>query len=737
MSTLFPHTPTRQRIRIRGSVQGVGFRPFLYGLAEKCGLSGWVLNDGEGILLEIQGQDLSAFHSTLKDQAPALSQIVDIETHSIDPIVGETQFQIHNSQNSYVLTDIIPDAAACADCLAEMSDPNDRRYGYAFINCTHCGPRYTITKSLPYDRAQTSMASFQMCDQCAAEYNDPHDRRFHAQPTCCPDCGPHLSTFIEDMASRILQGQILAIKGLGGFHLVCDAHDASTIKRLRELKNRDAKPFAVMVAKSRNVPHVAHMNDHERTLLESHQRPIVLLKKKECYFPEEIAPGLDRIGVMLPYTPIHHLLLDALNNQPLVMTSANPGGEPLVIGNDEAEERLGDIADLIISHDRDILIRVDDSVLRSDEGQTTFMRRARGFTPAPIPLKNDVPNILALGAFLKNTVCVTRGKNAYLSQHIGDLDNVATLHFFEETITHMLDILRSTPDVVVHDLHPDFPSTRIAASFGVRTIGVQHHHAHIASVMAEHNLEGPVIGLALDGFGLGDSGGNWGGELLKVDGPAFERLGHLKPLAQPGADKAARQPWRMGASALHQLGRADEIETRFHDFEGVNTLRLMLEKQLNSPMTSSAGRLFDAACGLLGVCPISDYEGQAPMMLESLVRETEVNPVGWMIEDDQLNLLPLLASLCERDAESGANLFHGTLIAALADWVLQTCETQKINTVALSGGCFLNQVLSQGLISKLQQGGITPYLNQQAPLSDGGLSLGQAWIAAQILKRES
>ncbi|WP_417841826.1 carbamoyltransferase HypF [Terasakiella sp.] len=730
--------PNLKRIqyRVRGQVQGVGFRPFVYQLAWDLGLTGWVLNDQEGVLIEVQGSTTNAFLNALHKQAPALSRIQSIEEKEIEKKENEAVFLIRESECGDVQTDIIPDAAICPDCLSEMRDPNDRRYGYPFLNCTHCGPRYTITHSLPYDRAQTSMAAFEMCPACEAEYRDPVNRRFHAQPTCCPNCGPRLSMDISEIANRIRQGQILAIKGLGGFHLVCDAHNETAIEKLRKRKNRDAKPFAIMVADCQAICDFAKLDQNEQILLESPERPIVLLRKKKSNLPDTIAPNLNRIGVMLPYTPLHYLIMDALRGRPLVMTSANPGGEPLVIANDEAEHRLSNIADAIVTHNRDILIRVDDSVVRHDLSGPTVLRSARGFTPRPIDLTQDTPSILGLGAFLKNTICLTRANHAYLSQHIGDLDNVATLRFQEETFDHLRKILHVDPVLAVHDLHPDFASTRFAHRLGIETFAVQHHHAHIASVLAEHQIEGPVIGLALDGFGLGDNGESWGGELFKVDGLNCTRIGHLRPLTQPGGDKAAVEPWRMGASALHALGRRDEIDSRFagHDTQ---TLKLMLDKGLNSPHTSSMGRLFDAACGLLGICETTQYEGHAPMMLESLVSRIEVDPQGWQLDENgELNLLALLNTLCERTAQSGANLFHGTLVFALADWVEQACTKHNISRVALSGGCFLNEILSQGLKRKLQQAGLKVYLNQHVPLSDAGLSLGQAWLGQQKLLRD-
>jgi len=727
----------RARLRVRGQVQGVGFRPFVHALAHDLNLTGWVLNDADGVLVEVQGHDLDAFCHALSEQAPPLSHIRNVETQELSVQNNERDFQIRHSQAGQSHTDIIPDAAVCPDCLREMRDPANRRYGYAFLNCTHCGPRYSITHSLPYDRAQTSMAEFDMCPACREEYHAPQNRRFHAQPTCCPDCGPQLSMPVEEIAERLKRGEILAIKGLGGFHLACDAQNETAIQTLRARKNRAAKPFAIMVSDCAQINAFASLSPEEQALLEDPARPIVLLQKKGEYFPHALAPGLDRIGVMLAYTPLHYLILDALGGAPLVMTSANPGGEPLVIDNAEAMHRLRDIADTIISHDRDILIRVDDSVVRRDFNHTTLLRRARGYTPHPITLKEDGPCVLGMGAYLKNTVCLTRGAQAYPSQHIGDLDNAATLAFLEESVTHLQKILQVEPVLAVHDLHPDFPSARFAHDLGIETFAVQHHHAHIASVLAEHQLNEPVIGVALDGFGLGIGGESWGGELLKVDGLSLTRLGHLTQLAQPGGDKAATQPWRMGASALHALDRSDEIATRFKG-QDTRTLGLMLDKGLNSPKTSSMGRLFDAACGLLGVCEQSRFEGQAPMMLESLVKRITVDDHGWQVEENgNLNLFPLLNRLCECTTQSGAELFHGTLIFALSDWITRACAQQGIDKVALSGGCFLNAIITPGLIKNLHRAGIQSYLNQQIPLNDAGLSLGQAWLGHQKLKQGS
>ncbi|WP_247871893.1 carbamoyltransferase HypF [Azospirillum sp. TSO35-2] len=748
----------RLRIRVRGRVQGVGFRPHVHALARRFGLTGWVLNDARGVLLEVQGADADAFRAALVDEAPPLARIDAVDAEALAPIHGENAFVIrHSETGGAIATGIGPDATVCPACLAELFDPADRRYRYAFLNCTHCGPRYTITRRLPYDRPQTAMAGFPLCPACAAEYADPADRRFHAQPTACPVCGPRLSHPPEAILAALRAGMIVAIKGLGGFHLACDATRADAVERLRRVKQRNGKPFALMVANAASAARHVDLDADERRLLEGIARPIVLLRRRDDGpalaqdfargLAPDIAPGLAWLGVMLPYTPLHHLLFHEAAGRPdgtgwlaepqdltLVMTSANPGGEPLAIGNAEAAERLAGIADLIVDHDRDIVIRADDSVVRKLAGAPAFLRRGRGYVPEPIRLARPVPPILAVGGHLKNTVCVTRGDEAFLSQHIGDLDNAATLEFLEETVAHLLHVLGVQPVAVAHDRHPDFHSTRFAERSGLPAIAVQHHHAHVAAVMAEHRVEGPALGLALDGFGLGDDGGSWGGEMLLVDGSTAERIGRFAPLAQPGGDVAARQPWRMATAALVRMGRADEVVPRFAGHGPAEGVRRMIERGINAPLTSSCGRWFDAACGLLGVRAVAGFEGEAPMALESLVRRPRVADGAWRIDGDELDLTPLLERLLTvADAVEGAELFHGTLTAALVAWTLPQLQARGLRRVVLSGGCLMNAVLAEGLVAGFQAAGVAALLPRLAPANDGGLSLGQAWAASFAL----
>ncbi|MEI6558031.1 MAG: carbamoyltransferase HypF [Rhodospirillaceae bacterium] len=743
----------RLRIRVRGQVQGVGFRPFVHGLAGRLGLAGWVLNDGAGVVAEIEGSEgaTRAFLAALAAEAPPLARVTAIEPEA-RPAEGGAGFTIRASVGGQAVSTGIPaDAAVCPDCLSELFDPADRRYRYPFLNCTRCGPRYTITRRLPYDRPQTSMAGFTLCPACAAEYRDPADRRFHAQPTCCPACGPRLSHAIGEILGWLRAGRIVGLKGLGGFHLACDATNAETVARLRAAKQRDGKPFAVMVAGLASARRLAELDPPEAALLAATARPVVLARRRAgTGLAPGLAPDLAWLGLMLPYTPLHYLLFHEAAGRPtgtawletpqpltLVMTSANPGGEPLAIGNREAARRLAGIADHILDHDREIVIRADDSVMRLIAGAPCPIRRGRGLVPEPIRLPRAVAPVLAVGGHLKTAICVTRGDQAFLSQHIGDLDNAASFGFFEETVAHLLNSLGVRPAVVAHDRHPDFLSTRfaetLAARLGVPAQPVQHHHAHLAAVAAEHGLAGPVLGLALDGFGLGSDGGAWGGELLRLEGAGFTRLGHLAPLAQPGGDLAARQPWRMAAAALHRMGRGSEIVGRLGRYGPAAGLVQMLDRGAGVPLTTSCGRWFDAACGLLGVRPHSGFEGEAPMVLESLVTTPRVIPGGWRISADhgELDLLPLLEALLEAgNAGEGADLFHGTLAMALIEWLAGAGARR----VVLGGGCLVNRVLAEALVAGLAARGITALLARAAPPNDGGLALGQAWVAAQALE---
>ncbi|MCE5181110.1 MAG: carbamoyltransferase HypF, partial [Betaproteobacteria bacterium] len=753
-------------------------------LALELGLSGWVLNDADGVEIEAQGSEsaLDALLSRLKNEAPDLARVDEVSAVPVEIIEQRTGFAILESRAGHAHTAITPDAATCPACLADILDVANRRYRYPFTNCTHCGPRYTITRHLPYDRPNTSMAKFVQCPACQAEYDDPLDRRFHAQPNACVDCGPHLSLLLangravagdDEIAAAVVMlraGRILAIKSLGGFHLMCDARNSDAVARLRQRKQREEKPFAVMLAGVVSIDPFAELDEAERHLLEAHERPIVLLRKKpgcDAMLPD-VAAGMAELGVVLPYTPLHYLLFHEAVGRPdgmawlaapqdlaLVCTSANPEGEPLVTGNDEALRRLADIADAFLMHDRDIVVRCDDSVVRSESSHLgafdlaphpslltphyQFIRRARGHTPRAIKLARPGRSVLACGGWFKNTICLTRDDEAFVSQHIGDLDNAATCHAFEETVRHLMGVLEIEPEMVACDMHPDFFSSRFAGDFArqhdIPVLMVQHHHAHIAAVMAEHRLTEPVLGLALDGVGMGPDGQAWGGELLRVDGASFERIGCLRPLALPGGDRAAREPWRMAASAMHALGFGDEIGRRF-DQPAAAAVRQMLEKNLNSPFTSSCGRLFDAAVGLLGVREVSAFEGHAAMLLEGLAeRYGPVEPLhdGYTFKNGELDFLPLLEALgAISDAGHGAALFHATLANGLAAWVAAELEKTALRGVTFGGGCFLNRVLSSNLAARLEGFGVNVYQARQAPPNDGGLSLGQAWVAMQI-----
>ena len=751
-------------LRIRGLVQGVGFRPYVWRLATELGLRGWVRNDGAGVTLAVDGEKLPEFLARLPEEAPRLARIDGID--SVAAEVDGEDFAIRDSIAGDIGTAIGPDAALCPDCIAELCNPADRRWRYAFTTCTHCGPRYTVSRSIPYDRAQTSLAGFPLCPPCATEYQAPADRRFHAETTCCPACGPQLQLVdatgqaiegdpIAETLRLLRAGQIVAIKGLGGFHLACDAGNAEAVAELRQRKLREQKPFAVMALNAASLTAYARIGDDELALLRRAAAPIVLCRKGDTELPG-IAPNLGEIGVMLPSTPLHLLLwheaagrpagtdwLAAANDLRLVMTSANPQGEPLVVGNDEALTRLSGIADAYLLHDRTIVVRCDDSVVRAGP---TFIRRSRGYVPLPIALSNGGPSVLAVGGHLKNTVCLLKGREAFLSQHIGSLDNAAAIGFLEETVAHLLAILDVRPDLIAHDLHPDYASTqlavRLAEQLGVPALAVGHHHAHIAAILAEHGVNEPAIGLAIDGVGLGPDGSAWGGELLRVDGAHCQRLGHLRPLALPGGDRAAREPWRMAISALHGAGMGYRVggwvKQYYPERDGAPLVG-MLDRRFRCPPTSSLGRWFDAVAGLLGVRDESFYEGQAAMELEALAAAH--GPVaaplgGFTLKDDVLDFSPLLNTLLScHEAGEGAALFHATAAAGLAEWLMLAVDREKISKIAIGGGCAMNQVLMAALRLRLGNAGLEVLEARQAPANDGGIALGQAWIALQEIGR--
>lgn len=726
----------RLRLRVSGTVQGVGFRPFAHALASEMGLSGFVLNDNTGVLIEVEGPDTQRFAAEVRRRAPPLARIDRVEIEELDP-VGEAGFSILESRAGKVATRIGPDAATCPQCLDELFDPTSRFFRYPFINCTNCGPRFTIARSLPYDRARTAMAGFAMCGHCKADYEDIASRRFHAEAIACPQCGPQLSHEVEDIAAAVASGKIVSLKGIGGFHLICNASDPAAIAELRRRKARDEKPFAVMVRDLDTARGLALMCAEEEALLESSARPVVLAESRGL-LPDEIAPGLRRVGLMLAYAPVHHLLLAALEPMgiaAIVATSANPGGEPLVCGNEEAQQRLAGIADLVVTHDRDIVVRADDSVMQIVAGAPAFLRRARGFVPDPIDLGGEGPDVIAFGGDLKNTVCVTRGREAFVSQHVGGLDNSETIRFLSETVSHLCSILDVQPDLAACDLHPDFRSVRLAEDSGLPLVRVQHHVAHIAAVAVEHHLSGPVLGLALDGYGYGPGGEVWGGELIRLDGCRWRQMGGLVPLPMPGGDRAAREPWRMALSALHAAGRPDLVAALWPDHLEAGHLSDMLDRGMKAPLTSSMGRLFDAVAAIAGFPAAQSFEGQAAMRLEALAGTLDVLDGGFEIRDGRLDFRPLVVHIAEKrlQGRQAAALFHGTVVAGLAEWVARAGAASGIRRVALGGGCFMNRVLAEGLLDHLTRRGFEVYLPRLVPANDGGLSLGQAAFARQAV----
>jgi hydrogenase maturation protein HypF len=756
-----------QRIRVTGVVQGVGFRPFVWRLARELSLAGWVRNDSAGVEIAVEGPTagVKAMVERIRLEAPPLARIDEIRTSALQP-QGLKEFRIAESAANECTTMIGEDTGVCEACLAELFDPTNRRWRHPFITCTHCGPRYTIAFSLPYDRSRTSMGEFPLCPACAAEYENPENRRFHAEPVCCPACGPRLRLLDERgqavegdpigaTLERIRAGAIVAVKGLGGYHLVCDARNAQAVRRLRERKNREAKPLAVMGANSLSFAGIVELDAESRALLESPERPIVLAPKASHEDPlPGIAPGMAHFGVMLPATPIQWLLFHEAANRPagtqwlrerqsllLVMTSANPGGEPLVIGDEEALSRLAGIADAFLAHDRRIVGRCDDSVVIAGK-QPCFVRRARGFTPRAIRLTDTSRPVLAVGAYLKNTVCATRGNEAFVSQHIGDLDDRNTIAFLEESVEWLCRMLEVQPALVVHDLHPEMPSTQlaleIAAKLSIPALAVQHHHAHVAAVLAEHRCCEPVLGVSLDGIGYGTDGGAWGGELLVVDGAGMRRIGSLAPLPLPGGDRAAREPWRMAAAVLHRLGRGKEIAERFARHAASSYLIQVLDRGVHSPPTSSMGRVFDAAAALLGICERSDYEAEAAMRLEAQARRVRIDDVPELYRlqaDGVLDLMPLLARLAEgcSDTAYGAALFHAVASAAVAQWTVEAAAREGLQIVALSGGCFLNQLLLTRVTALLEQAGLYVLRPEALPPNDGAISVGQAWVGQRAL----
>ncbi len=755
----------RKRISVAGIVQGVGFRPHVYRLAYRYGLNGYVRNTASGVVIEIQGSaaTLRKFLESLEFEAPPLARItsLSIEEATCSDEVG---FVILNSDaGADVDTLIAPDIATCADCLRELFDPTDRRYRYPFINCTNCGPRFTILRHIPYDRPNTSMAAFPMCRDCQAEYDDPLSRRFHAQPNACWKCGPQLAllnaervSVAGDAIDRTIEllkaGRIVAIKGLGGFHLSVDATNAAAVTELRRRKRRFEKPLALMIPDGSRAEEFCIVHKEDRALLESMAHPIVLMRARSgSDLPDVIAPGSPDLGIFLPCTPLHHLILARGNFAALVMTSANLSEEPICIDNEEAIERLRGIADFFLLHNREILLRCDDSLVRSVEGRTSILRRSRGFVPVPIALEMEVPAVLAVGGELKNTVCITKGKNAFLGQHVGDLENLAAYNFFQESISHLEGILQWKPSVIAHDLHPGYLSTQWALQQkDVATVAVQHHHAHIASCMAENHLSGPVIGVVLDGTGYGTDGQVWGGEVMVADFLGFRRAPHLEYVPMPGGAQAIREPWRMAvAHLLHAGENCFDRGLPFLDTVPANQMEVvkrMAERRIQSPLTSSCGRLFDAVAALAGLRMKANFEAQAAMELEACcqgsadygeyffpIKEGECLEIGTGLVFEQI-----VGDLGKRvSKETISTRFHTGLISTFSRLVHRISLETDIQDVCFSGGCFLNARLTSGLDRLLRAQGLKVHRQSQVPCGDGGLSLGQTAVAARTLQQSS
>jgi hydrogenase maturation protein HypF len=754
----------RRTIVINGTVQGVGFRPFVFGLASKLQLSGFVRNVAGSVEIEVEGETscLNQFLEEIARDKPPLARITDLSWHT-QALLGEQKFSILQSDPSATgAVFIAPDTATCEDCLRELLDPHDRRFRYPFLNCTNCGPRLTIVTGSPYDRERTTMAGFTMCPACRSEYEDPTNRRFHAQPTACPVCGPRLAAL--DGEGRVIEtddplavfvaalkhGKIGAMKGLGGFHMICDAQNSDAVNQLRLRKHRDEKPFAVMVADLEAALELCEIDEAEQSLLTSQRRPIVLLiKRADLRIAAEVAPGNPRLGVMLPYTPLHHLLLRATPGTPLVMTSGNRSDEPIAYENGEAVESLRGIANLFLVHDRPIHVRCDDSVTRVIDGVDSPIRRSRGDAPQPIALPFDCPTaILAVGGQMKATFALGTGKEALLSHHLGDLDHFKAFTAFERDVELYENLFRIKPACIAHDLHPDYASTRYAVARakkqGIKLIAVQHHHAHMASCMAEHGLNERVIGVSFDGTGLGLDGAIWGGEFLVGDYRSFHRAAHLRYVAMPGGECAVREPWRMAVAHLLDAGiECPALEQRISP-ASTKLIRTMIDRGLNSPLTSSAGRLFDAVAALIGVRDRVSFEGQAAMEMEWLAttaKSDEIYPFE-LISPSKGNAVPIIidtrpmiVAIC-RDADGEKRIgiisrrFHSTLATIIASVCMRVSKEHGARAVVFSGGAFMNAILTIDAIRLLEREGFRAYRHRLVPPNDGGLSLGQLAVAA-------
>jgi hydrogenase maturation protein HypF len=822
----------RAKITVKGVVQGVGFRPYVYALASSLNLKGFVTNTADGVSVDVEGENVSAFVERLPVEAPDLCRIYELSVSPL-PVRGYSEFRINESRDEGSFTLVSHDVSVCKDCLAELFDPDDRRYLYPFINCTNCGPRFTITKSVPYDRPNTTMSVFEMCPECSGEYHNPSDRRFHAQPNACAKCGPQIELRVAHCASRgseegaaagfslrsdplegaislLKKGAIVAVKGLGGFHIACDAANEEAVKRLRERKRRSNKPFALMAPDMETIERFCEVSDEERGLLLSGRRPIVLLRKREdgeLSLPDAVSPRNRYLGFMLPYTPLHYLLfhhpcapyitppapplskkggMGLAHFDALVMTSGNLSEEPIVVDNDEALRRLSGIADAFLVHNRDIFMRVDDSVMRivntreesGERGQVneksaaflasgsspSFIRRSRGYAPEPVIMHDDGPEVLGCGADLKNTFTVTKGKFAIPGQHIGDMENYETLKFFEESLKNLESVYRVRPVAVAHDLHPDYLSTRWALACGakggregsqsIKRFPLQHHYAHIGSVMAERGLSGKVIGVAFDGTGYGTDGNLWGGEFLLADIQGFERTGHFRYVPLPGAEMAIREPWRTAVSYIVNAAgaeapgylKASGIIGRYGTGLIEKIVQLLGAPDF-SPLSCGAGRLFDAVSALLGLCDRNTFEGEAAIALESLVAEGiedvysfdakgEIGGKSGVIVDFSRAITGICEDLfCGKDRRIISTKFHNTVSRVIVRMAEVMSDTYGVGEVVLSGGSFQNLYLLKRTMRDLRATGMSVYVNEKVPCNDAGISLGQAYICRERLKQ--
>lgn len=776
----------RLHIEVKGVVQGVGLRPFVYSLAESLNLKGFITNTSRGVTIEVEGERVDEFLSKLKTKPPPLAKIYSIETKEL-PVKNYSSFEIIESIDDSGFTHVSEDVSICEDCLRELFTPSDRRYLYPFINCTNCGPRYTITMKIPYDRQNTTMSVFIMCPQCLKEYKNPNNRRFHAQPNACSECGPNVRLFvktgnrIKELDNPILEsirlikeGKILAIRGLGGFHLCCDAKNSSSIEELRKRKRRSNKPFALMAPDIDSIEKFCYVLDAEKEILTSQMRPIVLLRKRpDCEIPEAVAPGNPCLGFMLPYTPLHYLLFYYPEKRTesteklrphfsaLVMTSGNISEEPIITKNDEAFEKLNSVADAFLIHNREIFMRVDDSVVRELEGKIYFIRRARGFVPKPIPLKEELPEVLGTGADLKNTFTLTKSDYAIMSQHIGDMENLETLEFYEEVLNNLKSVYRVEPIALGHDLHPQYFSTSWAKEYaeknGIQAFALQHHYCHIASLMAEYGVD-ELFGIAFDGTGYGTDGTIWGSEFLYCTVKGFQRLAHLKPISLPGGENAIKECSRIALSLIDEaFGEDMKLINKLSPSKVVSEdkIRQILKiKRLSqfSPLSSGMGRLFDGVSSLIGVCHYNTFEAEAAIALESLIphgnefSERESYPFDLKTSDKSeaiiVDYVPMIRKIIEDFLNSNNSLklskiswkFHNTIIKIIIELTLLFKEKYGFNVVGLSGGVFQNAYLIRETIKALRRIEIKPIVHINVPSNDACISLGQAYIVGKRLK---